>query len=80
MNKYESHNASKVSVVRTRYDYYHMLEGQSVFIIHYDYEGDERIVDTDGRDGWGFNSCSDPFEECARVMEIHRSNYTYDHQ
>ena len=30
VNKYESHDASKVSVVHTRYDNYHMVEGQSV--------------------------------------------------
>ena len=30
VNKYESHDASKISVVRTRYDNYHMIDGQSV--------------------------------------------------
>jgi hypothetical protein len=30
MNKYESNDPSKVSIVRTRYEHYHMKEGQSV--------------------------------------------------
>ena len=30
VNKYESRNASKISVIRTRYDNYHMIDGQSV--------------------------------------------------
>ena len=30
VNKYESRDASKISVIRTRYDNYHMIDGQSV--------------------------------------------------
>ena len=79
LRKFKSTNPSKISIVRTHYNNYHMLEGQSIITYLTTMRNYKNQLEKDGRNNRRLHPCCHHTQKCIGIMVSNHPDNQNDH-